>query len=204
MQNVLTIAVAVIAGAAAGLCAPLLVRDRAPAAAPRVEAARPAEAPRAADDPRVSALERRMLGVQQQLEAREAREAPSAAPKVEEPPEEVRAEKQHEAEAAHEAVLALHRKEPRDERWARAQESTLGSQLAQTATALGVEVMGVDCRTQSCVARLRWADMATARGQLSTLLDDTARVGCARRIQFPETGAVPYEAEMYLECPHGP
>lgn len=201
MRNFLTIGVAVIAGAASGLGAPLLLGERAPrppAPAP-VAAARAAEPPLGAD-PRVASLERRMAGVQQRLQAQETKEG---APKAGELPE-ARAEKERMAEAAHEAALALHRQEPRDAPWAREREQALTGQLTQAAPTVGMEVVGVDCRTTSCVARLRWADMATARGQIAALLDETARVGCARRIQFPDTGAAPYEAELYLECPRSP
>lgn len=203
MRNLLLIIVAALAGGAAGVCGSLVLRT--PASA--VPASAPTEigAPSATADRRVASLERKLLAVEQQLReeqlhAQEPR-AQEPVPEIEDLPE-LRAEHQRQAEAEHNAALARHRLESRDARWANEREQTLTEQLARTAAKIDVEVLNVDCRTQSCVARLRWPDRDVARARLIALLDETAQVGCARRVQFPQTGAVPYEAELYLECPH--
>lgn len=204
MRNPVLIIVAGVAGAAAGIIAPRLLGPS--------EAARPATAPiaapaPAATDPRVASIERQLRSVEQQLQAQQlrtqAQEVQPPAPRSEDLPE-LRAERERQAEVAHEAILARHRLESRDPRWASEREQTLSDQLAQAAGKTDMTVLAIDCRTQSCVARLQWPDRDAARAHLVALLDETAVVGCARRVQFPSSGAVPYQAEMYLECPHAP
>jgi hypothetical protein len=202
VRNLLMIIVAALAGAAAGVWGSQLVRAPAPMST-RAQPERSPPPPNRAD-PRMAALERRLLGVEQQLSAPEPgaqqAEPQQTAPTSDGRPE-ARAEHERQAEAEHEAALAGHRLEPRDAGWAAERERTLTEQVAGVAHKIDVELLGIECRTRSCVAQLRWADRDAARAHLFPLLDETALLGCARRIHFPQTGAVPYEAELYLECP---
>ena len=192
MRNALLLVVASVCGAVAGVVATRAMGTPTPAPLPPA-VAQPTVVARPVEDTRVATLQAQVRGMQQRLDAPQA-------PTVQPLPEQ-RAEREREANADHEAALLDHEREAREPAWANARERSLTDHLEGISGKVGMTVAGVDCRAHTCVARLRWSDMNTARSQLPALLDETALSGCARRIQLPETGAAPYEAQMLMDCP---
>jgi hypothetical protein len=97
---------------------------------------------------------------------------------------------------------ADHEREPDDPRWARATEAKLDTDLRALAGVRADRVVGVSCRTTSCLATLEWSSYDEARKASSDLA--TARYGAACstwvHLPRPENTSGAYQATVYFDC----
>jgi hypothetical protein len=156
------------------------------------------------DDRRLAALEAEMRELKQ-AKVHDSELAPAALPAPS--PQSTLEQRNESVMAFHrkmEGEIASHRSEPRDERWATAKERTFSSQLAGVAAKItpSFSVVGVDCRTYTCVAELRWPNQEEAHASLRELLSSSVEIGCARRISLPDQPPAGdgYRASMLIDC----
>jgi hypothetical protein len=142
-------------------------------------------------DERLAAMERRMA----ELESRDAGATRA------DPPE--RATGVDPAVEHHVAAIAAHEAARRDERWAPRQERELTTRLAEIqGRGLPFSVASVDCRTSTCVARLRWPDEKSAHLGVRDFMRETIALRCAREVYIPPAtpGSTGHEMSMHLDC----
>lgn len=100
---------------------------------------------------------------------------------------------------------ARHQNEPVDAAWARVAEPGLQADLAQLARSDGgaaFVVQGVECRTRSCAAELRFPSYGSADATASRLLHEPYSQPCARTVFVPEPddANAPYALTLYFQC----
>jgi hypothetical protein len=148
----------------------------------------------APDDARLKSLEKRLEGLESAKPSSPAKEKEEVAPEIQaQQIQEVRLAKHHE-------LIAENERAPKNEPWSSRSERNYGATLTELAHTDGdkFSVVNVDCRTDTCVAKLRWADEGMARGSLRAIL--MAKVPCSRQIYFePSSGSsAAYEASVYF------
>jgi hypothetical protein len=102
----------------------------------------------------------------------------------------------------HANLLVAHQQEPRDQAWARDTEVSFGSAFQAVASKFSFTFGRVDCRTESCVAKLTWPSFNVAQQDmhdLVPLLGD--QILCGRRLTLPPPGPNgQVVAEMIIDC----
>lgn len=104
---------------------------------------------------------------------------------------------------AHERALRLHATQPVDDSWAPQASEAFRADLHASRSQTGAQVLSVDCRTNSCVARLEWPSFHEARRGFSPVLHSHYRVNCIKTVTLPEPGdpSRPYiGSAIFLEC----
>ena len=138
------------------------------------------------------------------LQRNSAFETPS--PGVQGP--ETKAERRRQLLADLESRLQKHaREETRDSSWAGKAESAARADLARRARALRYEVLGVDCRSTTCVARLKWPSYEAARVSYRGLWAFDRKPNCTRIIILPpKSGGAGDVIEVNIldECSEAP
>jgi hypothetical protein len=104
---------------------------------------------------------------------------------------------------------ARHDSEPVDPTWARVAEPGLQADLARLATTDGgatFVVQGVQCKTKSCAAELRFPSFGSADATASQLLHQLYSQPCARTVFAPEPDdpSAPYTLTLYFQCDDRP
>jgi hypothetical protein len=129
--------------------------------------------------------------------------APSAArePSDDRGPGDTRLEQYVRELGALDARLAQHASEPLDPGWAKGEATILEKGFAASAGAGRRSVVGVDCRSRTCVVRLRFAspdDAVEQTRQISSVYVE----GCNGLITTlpPPTGTGPYEVPVFYTC----
>ncbi len=103
---------------------------------------------------------------------------------------------------AFEQRVAAHAAAPRNAAWATATEHAIAETLTKNANdrPQSFALEAVDCRTTTCVARMRWASEDAARADVRAVVEN-ADVPCARQIALPEaTAGGAYEASLLFDC----
>jgi hypothetical protein len=100
---------------------------------------------------------------------------------------------------------ARHQNEPVDPAWARVAEPGLQAdlvQLAKSDAGAAFVVQGVECKTRSCAAELRFPSYGSADGTASRLLHEPYSQSCARTVFVPEPDdpGAPYTVTLYFQC----
>lgn len=126
---------------------------------------------------------------------------PAGAPDLEADPEEVR----EQLAADRDAWLAAHEREPVDPAWAGAAEASLGRGLEAVAAGAGLRVVGVRCKTTTCVGTVEWPTYDAATAAYGTVLHQRYEPNCTRSILLPEPPdpGAPYRAELTVDCGEG-
>lgn len=153
-----------------------------------------------APDPRIEQLERRLAGIEARSADSTAKESPASVPNVPAPSIE---ESQAMVRAEHRKALEDHRRETIDTSWARDTSEVLATALRPLATSTDGAVVGVDCRSKTCVAEIEWTNFPAAnRGWRSVLHGDYDR--CSVRVTLddavdPERR---FRTSVLFTCPH--
>lgn len=97
---------------------------------------------------------------------------------------------------------ADHEREPDDARWARATEARLDGNLRALAGVRANRVVGVSCRTTSCLATLEWSSYDKARKASSDLATAHYGAACSTWVHMPrpESPSGAYQATVYFDC----
>jgi hypothetical protein len=106
------------------------------------------------------------------------------------------------ARQAHEMGLRAHLAEPTDPQWAPGARRILIEDLSPAAASSGFELVELECRRVTCVARVRWPSLDRATGGWRELLHHPVRPVCARSV-FVEDAQRPdrsIEATALFEC----
>jgi hypothetical protein len=105
-------------------------------------------------------------------------------------------------ERHHEALLRSHANEPKDARWAAGVEPKLAADLAKAAERGKFSIVGVDCRTTSCVGVMEWPSYAEAVRGYGAAMRQAYRVNCAQEILLPPppNPQARYQASMIFDC----
>lgn len=188
-----------------GVGAVLLIQGRGPGAKPQSPPSEASAGPRVmvpgrdyATEQRLDALEARLRDLARAKEERDG----SATPETPAAIEDRQAATERFAQNVEEEI-AIHRSEPRDNRWATEKERFVHDEVTRVSAKLGsiFSVVGVDCRRTTCVAQLQWPSEGEARASLHGLLSSSGNVGCARRIALPpSTSAGDYRASLFIDC----
>jgi hypothetical protein len=137
---------------------------------------------RPAPDPRIEQLERRLAGIEARSADSTAKEVPAPVPDVPAPSIE---ESKATVRADHGKALEDHRRETIDTSWARDTSEALTTALRPLAASTDGAVVGVDCRSKTCVAEIEWTNFAAAnRGWRSVLHGDYDR--CSVRVTLDD------------------
>jgi hypothetical protein len=102
-------------------------------------------------------------------------------------------------------LLQSHEQEPVDLTWAREMEGSVTYALTEDSPFGGqrtYELVSTDCRSATCVARVRWESAETARGAFFDLMGDTRNVPCVSQAVLPEVDDrnASLEVAVHFDC----
>lgn len=115
------------------------------------------------------------------------------------------AEEQRRVLAEYAGELQRHELEPIQPGWAVPTATGLRADLEALRTRRPFSVLGVDCRTRTCVMTLEWANYERATETATALLHHRFVVPCARTVLMPEPPQrdKPYRTQVLLDCMSG-
>jgi hypothetical protein len=203
----LQVPLAALIGAVTGAVAILLVQSHlTPAAAPTqpvVQGAAPTGATPPPLRPADLATDRRLSALELQLRQLSRPGAASPEPLRGPPSPQDRYAAAERARQELAQRLADHDASARDSRWAAPRERVIADSVRKLAadSHQSFSLVDVDCRTTTCVARVQWADEATARVEIRNLMQNTD-VDCARQVALPAApnAGVGYRASVLFDC----
>jgi hypothetical protein len=99
-------------------------------------------------------------------------------------------------------LLARHRKEPMDPRWRDVASRRLRADLAEEIARAQASLVGVQCRSSTCVLELEWKDHASAQAHYQDLVASGTRVRCTYSMRLAEPSPVraAYRARLIVDC----
>jgi hypothetical protein len=102
----------------------------------------------------------------------------------------------------HRELLARHAREPISEAWASVTSQRLREVLQPITSGTGASLLGVDCRSSTCVARIEWRDLPAATSGWSAVLHGD--YGCAVRVTLDdaEDPGARFQTDILFSCPH--
>jgi hypothetical protein len=102
----------------------------------------------------------------------------------------------------HRALLARHAREPIAEAWASATAQRLRGVLQPITSGTGASLLGLDCRSSTCVARVEWRDLAAANLGWSAVLHGD--YGCAVRVTLDDAKdpGARFQTDVLFSCPN--
>jgi hypothetical protein len=201
-------------GAGAGICANLMVSAwPSKAATLATQAAAPAHSirePGPANGPSTGSLESLRTQLLEarvaELEAHAAKKDPGAAePAASSGPEPDPATSEQSRETEHAASIARVRQEPVDRNWAQGTEQLLRGDLEVVARASAdrhMSLVGVECKTTSCLATFEWPSFDEAKSGWRGILHSRLSANCAREILLPDAAdpSARYQATAVFDC----
>lgn len=115
------------------------------------------------------------------------------------------AEEQRRVIAEYAGELQRHELEPIQPGWAVPTATGLRADLDTLRTRRPFSVLGVDCRTRTCVMTLEWSNYERATETATALLHHRFVVPCARTVLMPEPPQrdKPYRTQVLLDCMSG-
>lgn len=115
------------------------------------------------------------------------------------------AEQKRRVLAEYAGELQRHAEEPIQPSWAVPTEAGLRLDLETLRARRRFSILGVDCRTRSCVMTLEWPDYERATDTAEALLSYRYAVPCARTVLMPEPEqrGQPYRTQVLLDCLQG-
>jgi len=98
--------------------------------------------------------------------------------------------------------LADHARDSVDSTWAPAARSNFVNDLSAIASDSKFHLVGVDCRTSTCVAEVEWSNYGDAVSEFGSVLHARYKQNCGSTILLPEPPdlAVRYRAKAVFEC----
>lgn len=108
----------------------------------------------------------------------------------------------HETAEEHtQRLLSEHASEGVDPTWSLDTARSLESDFGHI-DSTHFDVIGVDCRTTSCVARMRWRSYADATQDFGAIAHHPFAANCARSISLPQPSdpSASYEAPVIFDC----
>jgi hypothetical protein len=98
--------------------------------------------------------------------------------------------------------IEAHEREPVDPSWSSRAQSVYEVDLGKLAADAGFRLVGVDCRSTSCVAQLTFASLAEAKGSMQRIVLSRWTLNCAKEMNLdPATdGAPEYTTSIYFDC----
>jgi hypothetical protein len=114
---------------------------------------------------------------------------------------EAREERFKKTRAAFQAAIERHKAAARHQSWAEPMEGRIGLLLNKPAAHMSFTYKGVDCRTNTCVARVEWPSPGIAKAELRRMVALLGPAGCSPTILVPpEASDRPVEAPVMLRC----
>ena len=103
--------------------------------------------------------------------------------------------------ALFEEALEAHRMERIDPIWSAQAASQLeGDLFALSEQERDFELIEVECKTQTCAAKIEWPSRGTAQRSMGKLIEHKYSYNCQRAIHLPESAERPYRAALLLKC----
>jgi hypothetical protein len=201
----------VVLGASAAVLTTVLMDRAEEGAAPAAAAGqKPLDPPAGASRTRIESapngkigeLERRLAELEASREARVERAGaptsePPGTPPIPDPEETAR-----ELSALNDMLLAKHAGEPVDPTWSSGAVSAFQRDFAALTEQREAKVVGVECKTTSCVATLEWPSYEAAQREHSEVVMHGYEVNCRRQIWAPEPEdrEARYKATAIFDC----
>jgi hypothetical protein len=100
----------------------------------------------------------------------------------------------------HRELLERHAREPVAEAWASATAQRLRDVLRPITAGAGASLLGVDCRSSTCVARVEWRDFAAANLGWSAVLQGD--YSCAVRVTLDDAKdlGARFQTDVLFSC----
>jgi hypothetical protein len=148
------------------------------------------------------ATDRRLASLEMQVRELSRAKEPDDASATQSAPTDDRLATAERARLDFEARLAEHQASPRDSRWAAPKERAIAQSIRnQTGANTSFSLVDVDCRSTSCVARLKWPSEQEARADIRGFMQN-ADIDCARQVTLPaSSGPGDYTASVLFDCP---
>lgn len=188
-----------------GSLAPASLPPPAPTAAPAAAPAPVAAAP-SADAARLRQLEQQVEHLTQRLSLENAARA-NAAPPPEPPTQEEMEQHRQAAREMFAMKVDLYQQERMDSGWAEparhSLETSMGSILESLPAGNRGRLLGVDCRTRTCMATLEFPNFGAARDQYPRFVQHFYDVPCGRTVILDpaEDPSRPYQVKvLFDEC----
>jgi len=101
----------------------------------------------------------------------------------------------------HRSALAQHAREPPDPSWAHEMSSLIGRGLAAAAADGGFKILGVDCRSRTCVASVDWNSASAAYSKWPAVVRGSYGP-CGVEVVLDEPGSAKarFETKLLLFC----
>jgi hypothetical protein len=98
--------------------------------------------------------------------------------------------------------LADHAQDPVDSTWAPSAQTNFVADLSALASDSKFHLLGVDCRSTTCVAEVEWKNYGEAVSQFGSVLHAPYKQNCGTTILLPEPPdrAAAYRAKAMFEC----
>lgn len=99
--------------------------------------------------------------------------------------------------------IDVHRSSTRDPVWARQSESAFTTDFEAVMGVLPVELHHLDCRTDTCLANLQFADYGSAMALSRDVMHHSFTMNCGMTMVIPPPGNpdVPYRGNLLFRCP---
>ena len=106
-------------------------------------------------------------------------------------------------EAQHATLVAEHYRQRRDSAWARSSETLLHDELQrELGDGFPGEVVEIDCRETSCVARFEWPNFEVASSSYTAIAHSDLSLHCYRQVilPLPADNEAAYQAHAHFRC----
>ena len=102
----------------------------------------------------------------------------------------------------HRELIARHAREPRDQAWASATAQRLRDVLQPIVSGSGAALLGVDCRTSTCVAKVEWRNLPAAISGWPAVLNGD--YGCGVRVTLDDARnpGARFPTDVLFSCPN--
>jgi len=93
--------------------------------------------------------------------------------------------------------------EPRDPSWAGPTERLFRDDFGQRAEQFEAQVVGVECKTTTCLAKVRWESYGKAKAKFMDVVHESFSTNCATTMDVgsePPNPEAPHEALVIFEC----
>ena len=132
--------------------------------------------------------------------------AESSRTERDEQPEQLSIEESHARDQRRvEEFIGRHEAEPVETEWEKRKTEEIGSTLARLGTDLGFEVANLSCRSQTCVARVRWQSFEQAQAEYQAIAFKSSICETMISLPPPESDAegTEYEQVVLYKCERG-
>jgi hypothetical protein len=169
---------------------------------PVAEVPQATPAPAATNNP-MAAIEARLRALEAHETVPQALGTPDAAAPANDPPVFLsEPEQTRRAQQDHQVWIDRYQGEGSDPSWAGDATKSIGADLTQLSSTLGMSVVRVDCKTTMCEAVLEWPTMKSAFESTSEIIQHSYKENCATEFFHPlaDDPSKPYRGTVYFDC----